>query len=216
MTTRRQALLVVDAQYDFTEEGSLPVDGGLAVCDRLVDEVRSGDHDVVVATYDWHPADAPFHFAAEGTEPDFADTWPPHCVAGSKGATNPPALADALDDAGARRVYKGQHAAAFSGFEGHEAPDGSGASLAELLEREGVTDVVIGGLALEFCVAATTRDALSWAAERPGRRVVVRRELTEPVVPAAADAVLTELSDLGARIEGTGIDGGATHGATAG
>lgn len=207
-TDTHRALIVVDAQQDFTERGSLPVEGGVAVCERLADLVSgTEDFDAVYSTYDWHPQDAPFHFAAEGTEPDFVEMWPPHCVAGTEGAENPPVLDRALDEAGATRVYKGQEAPAYSGFEGHAGQDGSGPSLAKLLDREGIDEVVIGGLALDFCVRATTLDALRWAGD--DRTVTVRLDLTEAVDPGNADAVIAELRDAGAQVEGDLVVGGA-------
>lgn len=197
----RRALVVVDAQHDFTEGWALPVEGGTAVCERIAAllDAEADRFDAVFSTYDWHPHDAPFHFAADGTDPDFVEMWPRHCVAGTEGAVNPPALAAALDRAGATRVYKGQHAPAYSGFEGHAGEDGSGASLAELLEGAGVDEVVIGGLALDFCVRATALDALRWAG--PDRTVTVRLDLTEPVDPDSTERVVAELAAAGARIE---------------
>ena len=208
-TSTHRALIVVDAQHDFTEGWALPVEGGTAVCERIAELVTADDprFDVVFSTYDWHPHEAPFHFAAEGTEPDFAELWPRHCVAGTEGAENPPVLDAALDRVGATRVYKGQQAPAYSGFEGHEGEDGAGPSLAELLDAAGVDEVVIGGLALDFCVRATTLDALRWAG--PHRTVTLRLDLTEPVDPAATDAVVAELSEAGAHIEGARRAGGA-------
>lgn len=195
---RTRALVVVDAQHDFTEGWALPVDGGHAVCERIAAELRdgAGRYDAIFATYDWHPQDAPFHFVADGTEPDFVEMWPRHCVAGTDGARNPDVLDRALDDVGATRLYKGQAAAAFSGFEGHTNRDGSGAGLAQLLDDAGVDEVVVSGLALDFCVRATTADALDWAGNH--RSVTVRRDLTAPVDPANADHVIAELTEAGA------------------
>ena len=78
-----KALIVVDVQNDFCEGGSLAVAGGASVAADIA-ALLSGDHayDVVVATRDHH-VDPGAHFAFE---PDFVDTGPPHCVAGSDGA----------------------------------------------------------------------------------------------------------------------------------
>ena len=206
---RRTALLVVDAQHDFTEGWALPVAGGRDVCQRIA-ELLVDDGvavDAVYATYDWHPEHAPFHFAAEGETPDFADSWPPHCVAGTEGAANPADLDHALDEVGAVRVYKGQQAPAFSGFEARAGTDGSGPDLAELLDEAGIADVVICGLALDFCVRATALDAAAWARDRD-RTVTVRRDLTAPVDPTRADAVVDELVAAGIEVTGRAVTTG--------
>ena len=92
------ALLVVDVQNDFCEGGSLAVTGGASVAARigsLLGREDRGGYPVVVATRDHHidPGD---HFSHE---PDFVDSWPPHCVVGTEGAEFHPALAPRPFDA---------------------------------------------------------------------------------------------------------------------
>ncbi len=209
-TIRRTALVVVDAQHDFTEGWALPVEGGWNVCHRIAELLHTAgsQFDAVYATYDWHPDDAPFHFVAEGETPDFEDMWPRHCVAGTDGAANPADLDRALDDLGAVRVFKGQQAPAFSGFEAHAAEDGSGPSLADLLDDAAITDVVICGLALDFCVRSTALDAAEWARDR-GRTVTVRRDLTAPVHPSRTKAVVDELAAAGIEVTGRSAAAGS-------
>jgi nicotinamidase/pyrazinamidase len=141
-----KALIVVDVQKDFCEGGSLPVAGGNAVAERVRDYVRagSGGAQYVVATRDYHVDPGP-HFGE----------WPVHCVVGTDGAAFHPAVADLPFDAEFR---KGERAAAYSGFEGVDAA-GSGLGLADWLRERGVTEVEVCGLATDFCVAATARDA---------------------------------------------------------
>ena len=79
-----RALVIVDVQNDFCEGGSLPVTGGTAVA-RAISAVLAdpgNGYQHVVATQDHH-IDPGGHFSAA---PDFATTWPPHCVAGTAGA----------------------------------------------------------------------------------------------------------------------------------
>src|SRR5580658_2787725 len=107
-----RALIIVDVQNDFCEGGSLAVAGGAAVA-RAVSERLAGAHDYahVVATKDFH-VDPGSHFS---DHPDYAASWPPHCVAGTTGADFHPDL----DTAAVEAVFrKGEHAAAYSGFEG--------------------------------------------------------------------------------------------------
>ena len=83
-----KALFIVDVQNDFTERGALGVDGGDEVAARITRflAAHAGDYEIVVASRDWHDGDNDNggHFASG--EPDFIDTWPPHCVAGTYGA----------------------------------------------------------------------------------------------------------------------------------
>ena len=101
-----RALVIVDVQNDFCAGGSLAVDGGAAVVtaiNRHLAEQPGYQH--VVATQDFHidPGD---HFSAR---PDFSTSWPPHCIAGSRGAEFHPALDTGQIEAVFR---KGAHAAA--------------------------------------------------------------------------------------------------------
>src|SRR5579883_838147 len=113
MTTGR-ALIVVDVQNDFCEGGSLAVAGGAAVAEAIrsyIERVQPGRYDTVVASRDFH-IDPGLHFSPL---PDYKETWPEHCVAGTPGSQLHPALAQVRFDA----VFdKGMHSAAYDAFEG--------------------------------------------------------------------------------------------------
>ena len=129
-----RALIIVDVQRDFCEGGSLAVTGGADVAHQVSEHVvrHAADYDHVVATADWHIDPGP-HFS---DSPDYVDSWPVHCVAGSEGADFHPHLATALHQVEA--VFrKGEHAAAYSGFEGH-SDEGEGSSLSAWLRDHGV------------------------------------------------------------------------------
>ncbi len=167
-----RALIVVDVQNDFCEGGSLAVEGGAAVA-ASINEVLTGNHgyDLVVATRDHHidPGD---HFS---DNPDFIDSWPPHCVAGTPGAEFHPNLVwrsfDAIFD-------KGEYAAAYSGFEGADhSQDEIG--LEQFLRDRGVSEVDVCGIATDYCVNATAVDASA-----AGFETSVLLELTAAVAPA--------------------------------
>lgn len=105
MNDTQRALIVVDVQKDFCPGGSLATDKGAEVAAAITAHLRSqGDrdggssYDVVVGTKDWH-IDPAGHFAPEGTEPDFQETWPVHCVVGSPGAEVHEGLDTSLIDA---------------------------------------------------------------------------------------------------------------------
>ncbi len=106
-------------------------------------------YDYVIATQDFH-RDPGSHFSAH---PDFALSWPPHCVAGTGGAQFHPDLdASRIDEV----FRKGEYAAAYSGFEGNSA---GGDTLLSWLSERHVTDIDVAGIATDYCVRATARDA---------------------------------------------------------
>jgi nicotinamidase/pyrazinamidase len=179
-----RALIIVDVQNDFCEGGSLAVAGGAAVARSISSLLADGDHgyDHVVATKDYH-IDPGSHFA---DNPDYAHSWPVHCVAGSPGSEFHPELATGRIDAVFR---KGAHAAAYSGFEG---TDDAGTPLADWLRAHGVDAVDVVGIATDYCVRATAADA---AANGFSTRVLLG--LTAGVAPGTTAEAITELRDAG-------------------
>ena len=144
----------------------------------------------MVATRDWHPSpDQEPGFAHFAAEPDWVDTWPAHCVAGTAGAEPHPALA--LPD-GAVIVRKGQRAAAYSGFEGH---DQAGRPLGTVLADRSIDTVDVVGLATDHCVRATALDAAA-----RGLTVEVLAPLVAGVAPATTERALAELRAAGVTI----------------
>ena len=182
----KRALLVVDVQNDFCEGGSLAVAGGAAVAAAISEHVRSGGYAHVVATRDHH-VDPGGHFAEQ---PDYLDTWPAHCVAGTDGAE----LHPALDRGPLEAVFdKGEHAAAYSGFEGVSG----GVPLADWLRAHGVDAVDVVGIATDHCVRATALDAVA-----NGFATRVLLHLTAGVAEASTEAALEQLRTAGVELEG--------------
>lgn len=147
---RTSALLIVDVQNDFCPGGSLAVAEGdqvVPVMSRLAE--RAGALGMpVYASRDWHPSDSR-HFLAGG------GAWPVHCVADTPGARLHPALRLPTS---AAVVSKGtgvdEHG--YSVFEG--TVPGRGA-FADDLRARGVTHLIVGGLATDYCVRASVLDA---------------------------------------------------------
>jgi nicotinamidase/pyrazinamidase len=193
MTTRR-ALLIVDVQNDFCEGGSLPVMGGAVIAARITQYMNTNRdrYKLVVASRDWHDAgnDNGGHFAASDEEPDYAVTWPVHCVAGTPGAEYHPALDASPVDV---HVVKGMGMPAYSMFQGVE--ESSGRDLSQLLKEAGVDDVDIVGIATDYCVAQTALDALKLGL---GTRVLA--ELTAGVAPETSREALQRISADGGEI----------------
>ncbi|MET1021903.1 MAG: isochorismatase family protein [Arthrobacter sp.] len=197
-----RALIIVDVQNDFCEGGALAVEGGAELAGAISEYVDAhhGQFDHVVATQDWH-VDPGAHFSAD---PDFVDSWPKHCVAGTRGAELHPDLDTEYIQAYFR---KGQFTAAYSGFEGLLAPDDAvptgertpGAipapggdfaagedaiGLDDWLQSHDVEDVVVVGIATDHCVKATALDGV-----QAGYSVTVLRDLTAGVAEDLDDAI---------------------------
>ncbi len=187
-----RALIIVDVQNDFCEGGSLPVTGGAAVA-RAISAYLAGPagprYACVAATQDYH-VDPGGHFAAS---PDYSVSWPPHCVAGTAGAEFHRELAAGRIDEVFR---KGEHAAAYSGFEGNSA---DGETLLSWLCARHVTDIDVAGLATDYCVRATAADAAA-----AGFSTTVLLDLTAGVAAASTAAALDALRAAGVALSGAG------------
>jgi nicotinamidase/pyrazinamidase len=160
-----RALLIVDVQNDFMPFGALPVSDGDAVVE--VANALAPRFSLVVATQDWHPAD---HGSFASNQPGGVPgetielggvqqvLWPDHCVQRTPGASFHSALDIGCVDHVTR---KGTDPAidSYSAFfdNGHLKITG----LAAFLETRGVSELVVLGLATDYCVKATVIDGLS-------------------------------------------------------
>lgn len=147
----------------------------------------AGGYDHVVASRDFH-VDPGAHFSAH---PDYLNSWPRHCVAGTSGADFHPSL----DASRVEQVFsKGAYAAAYSAFEG---TDPAGTLLADWLRERGVTDLDVTGIATDYCVRAT---AISAATEGFTTRVLL--SLTAGVTPASTSEALDAMRASGVQLTG--------------
>ena len=184
-----RTLIVVDVQNDFCEGGSLAVAGGAEVARAVSARLTTGGYDHAVATRDHH-VDPGAHFAAE---PDYVDSWPPHCVVGTVGV----ALYPDLDTTRIEAVFdKGEYEAAYSGFEGRA----DGVDLAAWLGARSTDAVEVVGIATDHCVRATALDAA-----RAGFDTTVRLDLTAGVAAETVESALAELAAAGVHLLGTPI-----------
>jgi len=189
----RTALVVVDVQNDFADPaGSLHVPGGedvVAPIDTLVTTaLREGA--TVIYTQDWHPPVTP-HFASDG------GIWPDHCVQGTWGAELHPGL-----EVRGPVVRKGANGEdGYSGFTMRDTRTGETmpTQLERMLRERHIERVVIAGLATDYCVRATARDAVAL-----GYATVVARDLVRAVdlQPGDGDRAIAEMAAEGAVIEG--------------
>ncbi len=175
------ALLVVDVQNDFLPGGALGVADGDAVVPVLNGYLArfTAAGLPIFATRDWHPADH-CSFTAQG------GPWPAHCVQETRGAEFAPGLA--LPDA-VSLVAKaiGTAKDSYSGFED--------TGLAEELRAAGITRLLVGGLATDYCVLNTVLDGL-----REGFEVLLLVDAIRAVEvhPGDGDAAIARMAAAGA------------------
>ena len=165
MTSR--ALLLIDLQNDFCAGGALSVpegDSTVDVANALIEWCQARG-DAVVASQDWHPANHGSFAAVQGKEPftqgeldGLPQTWwPVHCVQNSEGAALHPLLNQKAID---QIVHKGENSAidSYSAFfdNGHRQQT----PLDGWLRERGVSELIVMGLATDYCVKFTVLDAL--------------------------------------------------------
>lgn len=179
--TATDALVVADVQNDFLPGGALGIDGADAivpVVNRYLALAREAGATIVV-TRDWHPR-GHVSFRERG------GPWPPHCVAGTRGAELARELA--VPDT-ALLVSKGADLDrdAYSAFEGTD--------LERRLRARSIRRLFVAGLATEYCVLGTVRDALARGFEA---RILVDAVRGVDVEPGDSARALDEMRALGA------------------
>jgi nicotinamidase/pyrazinamidase len=192
-------LVIVDVQRDFMPGGPLGVPEGDAVVPVI--NALSPRFAHVVATQDWHPA-GHSSFASEhpGRQPfetvempyGTQILWPDHCVQGTPGAAFHPDLALDHADAVIRKGYR----PAIDSYSAirendHETPTG----LAGYLRERGIARLFFAGLALDFCVAWSVKDALG-----AGFEAVVIEDATRAIdLEGSRAAEIAAMDEAGAR-----------------
>ncbi|WBO85456.1 bifunctional nicotinamidase/pyrazinamidase [Hymenobacter yonginensis] len=193
-----KALLLIDIQNDFVPGGALAVPGGDAVI-PLVNALQPR-FELVVATQDWHPAGhGSFASSHAGRQPfeqidlhGLPQTlWPDHCVQGTPGAEFHPALDQDRIEAIFRKGTN-PDLDSYSGFfdNGHRKSTG----LADYLRGRGVRQVYLAGLAADYCVYFSAKDAL-----QEGFEVFFIEDATRAINAEGYQQARAELEQRGAR-----------------
>src|SRR5215216_2997863 len=141
------ALVLVDIQNDFCPGGALAVAGGdqiVEIINRLIPKFP-----LVISTQDWHPRNH-ISFKERG------GPWPPHCVQNTPGAE----LHPALDQSSIAHHFCKAMTSDRDAYSEFEGADEDGRTLDEVLKNRGVKKVYVAGLATDYCVLATTLDAV--------------------------------------------------------
>ncbi len=181
MLSATDALLIVDVQHDFLPGGALAVPGGdevvpvLSACNKVFADAGR----TVVASRDWHPADH-CSFEAQG------GPWPPHCVAGTRGAELHPGLCLGAATIIADKAMTPE-SDVYSAFEGTD--------LDAQLRALGIERLFVGGLATEYCVLNTAADAL-----KRGFQVTLMTDAIRAIDDADGQRAIGSLAAQGAVI----------------
>jgi len=141
------AIIVVDVQNDFSEEGTLPVEGTKDLAkeiEALLNKYKTM-FKAIVFTRDWHPKDHP-SFKENGGK------WPKHCVQGTWGAGFVPPLDKFVKENRVLIIDK-----AMFNNDGYSAFEGT--NLDHFLRYIGVNKIIVVGVASDYCVRATAIDA---------------------------------------------------------
>lgn len=199
------ALLLIDIQYDFLPGGALAVGEGDAVIPAA--NALMPRFPLVVASQDWHPPDHGSFASVQGAGPGTMGTlhglpqvmWPDHCVQGTRGAD----LAAELDTRRVEAIFrKGVDPTvdSYSAFWDNGRRRSTG--LAGYLRARGVTDLVVCGLATDYCVRFTALDAVD-----AGFGVTLALAACRGVelAPGDVERALFELQAKGVRIDGSGV-----------
>jgi nicotinamidase/pyrazinamidase len=157
-------LIIVDVQNDFLPGGALAVkDGDLVI--PVINNLQN-KFDLVVATQDWHPADhksfASSHRGKNTFEVIELDglsqvLWPDHCVQETKGAEFSSELTTKRIEAIFRKGMN-KNIDSYSGFFDNGKKKSTG--MGDYLKGRAVTSVFVCGLAADYCVYFTAKDAL--------------------------------------------------------
>ncbi len=186
-----RALVIVDVQNDFCEGGSLAVAGGGEVARAISQYLKPADT-TTSSRRGTSTSTRAMHFSAD---PDFVNSWPRHCVAGTGGADFHPDL----DTSHIETVFsKGAHEAAYSAFDGR---DEAGTPLAAWLRERGVDELDVAGIATDYCVRATTISAAGRVS-----RTLVLLGLTAGVDPTTTAESIDAMRAAGAQVTGTPVE----------
>ena len=193
-------VIVVDMQGDFTtyKNGSLAVAGTDEVFVNKVEKVTqelSAQGYPIFGTQDWHPADHISFFSNHSGKKPFEAIqiedrtqvlWPPHCVQGTENAR---VLTD--NNLFLAIVKKGKDKQ-FDSYSGFQDDGGAKTEMNQILQKNGIKELIVYGIATDYCVKATAIDAAA-----AGYKVTVIEGLSKGVAPDTTAKALEEMKAKG-------------------
>lgn len=194
-----RALIIVDIQNDFVTGGKLEVPNGEQIIPLV--NALSNQFDLVVATQDWHPQEHK-SFASNNPGTNIFDVinlgglkqvlWPDHCVQATRGAEFHPQLSTTPIEAIFR---KGMDPGidSYSGFYDNGRKKSTG--LSGYLKERKVESIYVCGLAADYCVFFTVRDALQL-----GFRTFLIEDATRAINQGGFEKAKHEVLSLGGTV----------------
>ncbi len=204
---KKTALIIVDIQNSFCPGGELPVTDGDKVV-PIVNNLRDL-FPTVVLSQDYHPrGHSSFASSHEGkaffeTDEEGNVLWPDHCVQGSPGAEF---HKDLVRKEGDLVIKKGTNPKvdSYSAFYENDKKTpprfDDGKTLTEVLRERGITTLVLGGLAYDFCVGWTAEDAV-----KDGFKVIVVKDATRSIAMPLPGGKTTE-TVMDERLAAAGVE----------
>jgi nicotinamidase/pyrazinamidase len=200
----KTGVIVVDVQGDFTtyKNGSLAVGGtDKAFVDKVqkVTEALSAKGYLIFGTQDWHPADhVSFYSNHSGKKPFEAIQiedrtqvlWPPHCVQGTENARV------LIDNNLFLAIVKKGRDKKYDSYSGFQDDGGAKTEMNRILQQKGIKELIVYGIATDYCVKATAMDAVD-----AGYGVTVIEGLSKGVSPDTTAKALAEMKAKGVIIK---------------
>jgi nicotinamidase/pyrazinamidase len=194
--TVKIGIIVVDVQGDFTKfkNGSLAVDGTDEVYLKTVEENTKKLKEaglLIYATQDWHPKNHVSFFTNHKGKKAF-DTiklhgkdqvlWPPHCVQKTPGAEI------LLDKKLFKAIVKKGMDPQYDSYSGFQDDGGKKTEMDKLLKKDKISQLVVYGIATDYCVRATALDGAA-----AGYKVTLIRNLCRGVAPDTSQDAIEEM-----------------------
>jgi nicotinamidase/pyrazinamidase len=203
-TKPKIGVIVVDVQGDFTaaKDGSLAVEG---TDQSFIDKVEKATSSlmrkgyVIFATQDWHPSDHISFYTNHSGKKAFEVIqisgrtqvlWPPHCVQNTENANV------LLDNKLFKAIVKKGVDKRFDSYSGFKDDGGANTEMDRLLRRHGIKELIVYGIATDYCVKATAIDAAA-----AGYKVTVIEGLCRGVAPETTVGALQEMKGKGIKVE---------------
>jgi nicotinamidase/pyrazinamidase len=198
--TVKIGVIVVDFQADFTKfkNGSLAVDGTDEAFIKLVDENTRKLKEAgfpIFGTLDWHPANhISFYTSHPGKKPfevikirgKDQVLWPPHCI------QNTPGAEVLLDEELFKAFVKTATNPQYEGYSGFQDDGGKKTEMDNLLKKDKISQLVVYGIATDYCVRATALDGAA-----AGYKVTLIRNLCRGVAPDTSQDAIEEMKAKG-------------------
>ena len=194
----KEALLIIDIQFDFLEGGSLAIPGGNEVIHEILKVAPN--FETIILSQDWHPAGHKSFASSHPGKSSFDQIewqgktetlWPDHCVQNTEGAKIHPEIL-ALNPSIIIQKGNDREIDSYSAFFDNNKQKKTG--LESWLKKHQIQKLAICGLATDYCVKYSVLNALEL-----GFGVSVLIKASRPVNPNMAELAFVEMKNKGAK-----------------